>query len=661
MNENAKKRLKSAGAVTLAAALLLTGTFAWSNSIQSALNETLRVVNPGGRLHDDFDGTNKDIYVENFGSQNIYARVKLTEYMEIGVDANKNTASTSRNATSVVEGKKITEPENWTAYFKEADKDGKEAIEKYFKWTTNGGSTTYMPTFNKSKDSTLADINGMYINEVGNDFDYKDYQDGNHYTDYIDYSNAKNSTVEGYEILDADDNTTDELTAEMLAAAKKATDNSSLEAALGTALTGGNVKVEKDGQTSEYVKTTHTAKATETAAATKTVEEFNKLSAEEKAAYKGWIIDTTDGWAYWSQAIEPGTATGLLLDSIGECLSEPGENWYYAVNAEAEFITYEDKFGGDANTTDVPSDAAKTALKAIGVTGYDETTPDTTAAEPTTTGDTTNGSVSYTANKDGTYTATITPIDGKEIESVKVNNSDVTASVSNNQITNVPAGATVEVTYKDKATTPSQDSTDVATAKAAIKAATVVTAATTDLGASTVTIDNKEYIVIARDSSSATLLQKDIITNMAFDADSNVWEGSDVQKYLNSTDNGNYLADKPTLAEMAKTTKLHTANKYDRSGSYTESNDKVYLLSEADVFGTANMSTVADNKEYTNGSSKMDLPSAVLNTGWWWFLRSPRYDDNAVAGVSNIGGSYYVDFDVSLSGGGVRPALTVNL
>ena len=53
----------------VAATVLLTGTYAWQSLNQEALNEASAVVNPGGRLHDDFDYNNdiKRIYVENFG------------------------------------------------------------------------------------------------------------------------------------------------------------------------------------------------------------------------------------------------------------------------------------------------------------------------------------------------------------------------------------------------------------------------------------------------------------------------------------------------------------------------------------------------------------------------------------------------------------------
>ena len=658
MNEKAKKRLKSAGAVTLAVTLLLTGTFAWSNSLSLVTNQAYGATNPGGRLHDDFDGTNKDIYVENFGTQNIYARVKLTEYMEIGSESYNNVDSTERNATSVVSTATLNDKTTWTNYFKKSDSSDKDKIAEYFEWTTNGGKTVYMPTFNKNKDSYVSDVNGRYVNEVGGAFSYTDYKDGSHYTDYNVYKVGDEK--EAFEIVDADDDTTDELSEYMVTTAINSADSEALKTNLGAYLTEGHVDantktVDDQANTVTYEKVKHVAAETIEASAPITMETYNGYGADAKAAYVGWIIDEEDGWAYWSQKIEPGTATGLLLDSIGELKKSDGENWYYAIDAEAQFITVDDEWnGGDAASA--PSDAAKTALGAMGLTKYKDADSQTA---PTVNENSSEGTTTLKDNGNGTYTATIKPADGKEIDTVKVNDSKVSPN-ENNEIT-VNAGDKIEVTYKDKTTTPSQESTKVTAAKAAIKAAAVVTSATTDLTASTVSIDGVDYIVIAKDASSATLLQKNIITNMAFDADSNVWKGSDVQKYLNSTEEGDYLADKPTLAEMAKTTKLYTAASYDRSGSCIETNDKVYLLSEADVFGTANASTVTDNKEYTNGSSKMDLPSAVLNTGSWWFLRSPRFSSYYVAVVGNDGTAGSGDYGVNLNDGGVRPALTVNL
>ena len=81
MTAKKKKTLAAIGTVALALVIALGGTFAWQSISQQALNEAAATLNPGGRLHDDFNGQNKDIYVENFtdpedGSP-IFARVRL--------------------------------------------------------------------------------------------------------------------------------------------------------------------------------------------------------------------------------------------------------------------------------------------------------------------------------------------------------------------------------------------------------------------------------------------------------------------------------------------------------------------------------------------------------------------------------------------------------
>ena len=63
-----------------------------------------------------------------------------------------------------------------------------------------------------------------------------------------------------------------------------------------------------------------------------------KAAGSKPGAY--WVYDV-DGWAYWAQAIEPGTATGLLLDGIS-LQKEPGDNWYYGINVVGQFATMGD-------------------------------------------------------------------------------------------------------------------------------------------------------------------------------------------------------------------------------------------------------------------------------------------------------------------------------
>ena len=87
-----KKIASAATAATLAAAILLSGTFAWQSISQTAKNQASGYANPGGRLHDYFNGENKDVFVENFTDPDdngvpIFARIRLDEYMEIGEGA----------------------------------------------------------------------------------------------------------------------------------------------------------------------------------------------------------------------------------------------------------------------------------------------------------------------------------------------------------------------------------------------------------------------------------------------------------------------------------------------------------------------------------------------------------------------------------------------
>src|SRR5699024_1901336 len=90
--KNKRKVLASVSAVALSAAIILSGTFAWQSINQTAKNEVAgEGINPGGRLHDDFNGETKKVYVENFGEENIFARIRLDEYMEFGEGAGLKT------------------------------------------------------------------------------------------------------------------------------------------------------------------------------------------------------------------------------------------------------------------------------------------------------------------------------------------------------------------------------------------------------------------------------------------------------------------------------------------------------------------------------------------------------------------------------------------
>lgn len=302
MKEKKKKLVAAVTAGSLAAIVLLSGTYAWQSISQQAKNEVSgTATNPGGRLHDDFDGRNKDVYVENFtdpenGGVPIFARIRLDEYMELGTDAGKNTDLENRDATPLVEGAKINDTSTWTTHI---PKDGDTAtcsngspntFHEYWKWTM-GGETVYMPTFNKNKDSLKADINGTYAG-VG----------GVPYADYKKYSEGDKKT--------------------------------------GSAVYDDDVNNVEDGNVTQATET-HTAQKTQSA----TVMTMAQWIDGGRKLGNFWVYDT-DGWAYWANAIQPGEATGLLLNRI-DLKSDPTDDWYYSINVVAQFATAEDWGEGD--------------------------------------------------------------------------------------------------------------------------------------------------------------------------------------------------------------------------------------------------------------------------------------------------------------------------
>lgn len=121
MSMNKRKKTTVIVAAVAAVALLIGGTFAWTSISQQARNEAIVDINPGGRLHDDFNGVNKDVYVENFGDDitgvPIFARVRLDQYFEVGPDAGKNKTDDmeNRNVEAKI-GTDVDDTSTWITY-----------------------------------------------------------------------------------------------------------------------------------------------------------------------------------------------------------------------------------------------------------------------------------------------------------------------------------------------------------------------------------------------------------------------------------------------------------------------------------------------------------------------------------------------------------------
>ena len=656
------RRTTAVIAVVVALAIIFSGTLAWQSISQKAKNEVKTTINPGGRLHDDFSGPGgtKDIYVENFGTQDIYARIRLDEYMELGKGAGTN--DLDKEATSLVYGAKFDDDTTWTTHIPGGTSatigDGmesgwvnnKETFHKYWTWTM-GGETTYMPTFNLDNTSLTADINGTMAGG----------ESGTAYGDFVDYTLEENASK----------------TAE------------------------ASYHNEDDGGTNKVTET-HTVQKTLKAQVI-TMAEYNSLS--DKLAFEGWVYDS-DGWAYWSQPIAPGTATGLLLDKIDyatktsatgrEVSVMPQQDSYYAINAVAQFITYEDigtetdADGFYSNGGTPPSPDALALLSSIGVdigsvTLSKVTTTTSEDSSTETSADITDKVQTMTEGAAGTsFTAKAafsSPVDDatwkwtssdSSIVTVTADSSDsshATVKVANN---NDKAGAiTITASY----TTPSG---------AVLASASFVANVTKDLKVGeTVRLDGINYTVMAvtdsiqgqsatestKSNHKAALLLCDSVVLGSSYGTTNSWEKSAVRSFLNGEKG--FPISHPEAVANALTVTISTYDPTDTEDYKSETTDTFFVLSESDVTGKATSGSVGnanpESWEYTAGSQLPTL-KALGNRIYIYhtWLRTPDrsgsnyslYVQNATTGTvkrvtsttNNVSGSIFI-----------RPAFWYNL
>jgi len=334
-------------AAILAAAIALTGTLAWQSFSQVTVNEFFENRNPGGRVHDDFNGVeNKDVYAENFTDADhgapVLVRIRLEEYMEMGEDAGVKRTTTdsggnvitdpSRKATPLIPGADINDTDTW--YIHKPDSDTvKDPFHEYWKWDQDG-STLYMPTFNKNKDSLSVDVNGTY---VGPD---KIFNEDDPYDDYHKYTPGETKTADAYYDADGDD-----------------VDEYNPVANPAEVPGAGGLKKGDPGVTDpdyQAINETHTAQSTLNGLGYITMADW---VAAGKPVCNKWVWDT-DGWFYWPEPLMPQTATGLLLDKVTE-IKSPGEKAYYAINIVGQFVDFHSI--GEDKVTDTDGTVTKPA------------------------------------------------------------------------------------------------------------------------------------------------------------------------------------------------------------------------------------------------------------------------------------------------------------
>jgi len=61
------------------------------------------------------------------------------------------------------------------------------------------------------------------------------------------------------------------------------------------------------------------------------------LKLTSNTQFVGWVYDT-DGWAYWSQPLLPGTATGPIISNVATAASLAGTNYWYIIDVAMESV-----------------------------------------------------------------------------------------------------------------------------------------------------------------------------------------------------------------------------------------------------------------------------------------------------------------------------------
>lgn len=303
MNKEQKRKL--ALIAVLGAALLVGGTFAFQAFNQQAINDRLRdnEVEVGGRVHDYYnrETENKDVFVQNYGQEEIMARIRLSEFMEIQERGQSS-------FTPVVEGTERADVTSWTTWKPEAEEMSQRQIgsdsarfEPYsnltFGWHRDGQfAPWYLPTFNLDEADERTAAAG-------------------HARDYIAGNGATDGSTDG---ATHPGDGTDAFWSE-----DESYDNST-------------------GTWPGSQATRETAQHLQQERPPLTIEEWTELDNSEKIG-DFWVIDYQTGWAYWASKLQVGETTSYLLDAaqMTPAADDINGSYYYGIHVSSHLLSPE--------------------------------------------------------------------------------------------------------------------------------------------------------------------------------------------------------------------------------------------------------------------------------------------------------------------------------
>ena len=335
MNTRKLKKLGSAVIAIICALLIfITGTYAFQIMTQQGWGRAVsRDQLPTGRLHVDQEvvgdnfgelnwypgqSANNEVYVENFGDITpIFTRVRLFEYMESGIGAQlhpKDADFAGRDVQPLIEGADRLDPTTWEVVLPHSEETGEpSAFRNYWALTQDGGSKHFMPTFNQDPVSREPDVKGDAWGLVPMS------------------PEQPNSTRRG--LPHAVEDERDYLTDQAYAYPPEAGLSDYFEQNPTYEATVKTYDWDLDIHIMDTAPVPHTARET-LDAKIMTMEQWHDAG---KPVGEIWVLDT-DGWAYWAEALEPGEATGLLLNEM-TYISPAIGTIYYAIYADAQMAT----------------------------------------------------------------------------------------------------------------------------------------------------------------------------------------------------------------------------------------------------------------------------------------------------------------------------------
>lgn len=304
MNKEQKRKLGVLAVLGLA--LLVGGTFAFTAFNQRVTNDRLRdnEFEVGGRVHDYYnrDTENKDVFVENYGEEEIMVRIRLSEFMDIR----------KRGATDFepLVGEAVRdEVDTWTTWKPNADNINQRQTGTDSAFFNDYSNLTfgwdrgeefapwYLPTFNHVENDPRAAAAGH-----ARDYFTSDATDG--------VTNGATHPGDGTDAYWTEDS--------------PPYDNSAGDW-FGSQVThevAQHLQQERPPMTMEQWE--------------------NDLDIEEKIG-DFWVIDHQTGWAYWASKLQPEETTSYLLDAaqMTEMAHDIRGSYYYGIHVSSHLISPE--------------------------------------------------------------------------------------------------------------------------------------------------------------------------------------------------------------------------------------------------------------------------------------------------------------------------------